>query len=469
MFWRRRSRAHSDEPLSLGGKDFLKPVAVNSGICILGAPGSGKTLVGLSALAKWLLALKSRPSFCICPAKASDKAQWMRWCHRAGRERDFVVFGPGQTFNWMEDAIRGPGGVEAAVPLLEAVQQIQTRNQPNSSDAFFHLQSLHRAVEVVRACWLGNGTVCPRDCQRFLDNAPATEEALHAEGFAADTIRRLAKVPGDDADQCLDYHAVSWLNTRLSEKTAASIDAGTSMLFRSFLTGIVGQMLGGPTSTFAPEQLERGMALYIDAPVLARGLPHRTAQAVMMMCVNRYALARDGGRQIVVVADEHAQTVLQGEDAMIAATGRSHNLGRIYIAQNLPQYASSLGGGDKGRQEAQALLGCMGTVLLFANGCRETNQHFSDVLGNEPQMLFGGSVDTGGEPFDFAGHMLGTWEPKAHCSFNQNLQPVLPPQTFLTLETPTANRLAAEAIVIVANRTFADGKSHKKVSFKQVF
>ncbi len=301
--FRARGRERLAESLPLGGKDSLHRKDVNAGVMVLGAPGSGKTTAALAQLVIWLARLGT--SLVVSPAKASDREQTRRWCRRAGREDDFFVFGPGQTFNWLEYALRGPGGVEAAVPLLEAVQQIQTRNQPNGSDPFFRIQSLQRAVEVVRACWLGNGTVCPRYCQRFLDTAPATEEALHAPGFAADTIRRLAEVPGDDADQCLDYHAVSWLNTRLSEKTAASIDAGTSMLFRPFLTGIVGQMLGGPTSTFRPEDLEGGMVLYIDAPVLTGGVPHRTAQAVMMMSVNRYALARRGGIQIVTIQDEH--------------------------------------------------------------------------------------------------------------------------------------------------------------------
>ncbi len=136
----------------------------------------------------------------------------------------------------------------------------------------------------------------------------------------------------------------------------------------------------------------------------------------------------------------------------------------------MTQYAANLGGGEKGMQEAKSLLGCMGTVILCANGCAETNRHFGpDTLGYEPQLLFGGGTETGGEPFDAAGYMLGTWQPKAHYSFSQQLQPVLPPQTFLTLRTGgEANDFTVDAVVIAANRTFADGRPFKLVSLKQV-
>ncbi len=463
-------RARSAPVITLGKRDAISMQDIYSSVLICGAPGSGKTKCGLGQLAKGLLTHRDQPSLVVAPAKGEDVQQWRHWHRQSGSRMRFFVFGEEtcQAFNWLEYACRGPGGVAAAVPMLSAMQQLVTRNQPMGGDAFFLPQGVMMLSEAVRACWLGNGKVCVRDVHQFLATAPSSDEELGKPGFAADTLRRLNDVPGPEAEHCLDYWAVEWVSTCRSEKTAAAILATAMQPIRHMLTGPVGACMSGPDTTFAPHDLEDGYLLVLNFPVLQGFEPFRLALAVWMMAVNRYALTRPGGRPMVTVADEYAQFAQKEEDARIAATGRSHRIGGIRIIQNLPQLATAFGGGDSGRQEAMALAACMGHTILFANGCVETARHYSELFGQEPQFLFGGSMDTGGEPFDPAGWLMGTWQPKTHVNYSQSLQPVLPMQTFLTLETPVPGRLSAEAIVIAANRTFADGKAWKRVSFDMV-
>ncbi|MBA4066201.1 MAG: hypothetical protein C0501_21300 [Isosphaera sp.] len=472
MFRRRRAPARDDTLFNWGGGDRLTLHDAFAGVLLLGAPGSGKTSAGLGQLMAGIYAHPQEPSAFICPAKGGDLEQHLRW-HKASRSRlPFFVFGEqtAQAFNWLGHAVAGRGGVGAAVPMLEAVQRLLTRGQALGGDAFFLPQGTMQLAEATRACWLGNKRVCVRDVHAFLASAPATDADLDDDTrFATQTLKRLAAVPGAEADRCLDYWTVEWPSTCRSEKTAAAIQATALQPVRQMLSGPVGETMGGPETTFAPEDLESGCVLYLDFPVLQGFEPYKLALATWTMAVNRYALSRpEGGRPIVVISDEYPQTALEGEDARIAATGRSARLAGVRIAQNLPQLAASLGGGDKGRQEAMALLGCMGHVVAFANACKETNEHFAGLAGHEMQTTYGGSSD-GNEPFDAVGYMLGTWTPRATASFSQQMLPVLKPQEFLGLRTGgPGNKFLCDAVVFAANRTFADGRSIKRVTLRQV-
>lgn len=472
MLWRRRKTSRPHPVMDLGDGDVLTIQDIYAGILIPGGPGSGKTSAGLGQMMMGLHTHPDEPSHVVCPAKGSDLEQHRTWHRKSGSKRPLVVFGEetGQAFNWLEYAVRGKGGVQAAVPMLEALQRLTTRNQPTGGDAFFMPQGTMTLAEAVRACWLGNRAVCVRDVHAFLASAPAGDADLDDDTrFSTQTLKRLASVRGREADDCLDFWSVEWIGTCRSEKTAASILATAMQPVRQMLQGPVGATMSGPETTIAPHDLEDGCTLFLDFPALQGNEAYKLALATWMMSVNRYALSRpEGGRPIVTIADEYPQTALEGEDARIAATGRSHKLGAVRIIQNLPQLASCLGGADKGRQEAMALIGCMGTVICFANACKETNEHFAALAGHELQTLYGGSSD-GTEPFDPIGYALGTWTPKVSASFSQQMLPLLKPQEFLGLRTGgPRNRFLCDAVVFAANRTFAGGRAFKRVTLNQV-
>lgn len=471
MRWRRRRPARPPPVLDLGDGDAISLEDTHAGVLVTGAPGSGKTSAVAGRLTCGLHAHPARPSVVICPAKGSDLAQHRRWHALAGSPLPFLVFGAetGHAFNWLEYAVKGPGGVNAAVPMLQALQGLLTRNQPAGGDAYFLPQGLMHLTEAVRACWLGNKRVCVRDAHKFLASAAARVEELHAPGFAADTLHRLKDVPGREADHCLDYWAESWLRTCASEKTAACIRSVAEQVVHPLMTGPVGDTLSGPDTTFSPGDLEAGAVLYLNYPVLHGFESYKLALAIWMMCLNRYALSRPGGRPLAAIQDEYPQTALEGEDARIAATGRSHGLSYVRVIQALPQLASCMGGGDRGRQEAMGILACHGHIIACANGCRETNEHFAGGQGMEMETVFSGSSDGGAEPFDPVRHALGLWQPRANVSFGPQLLPVLKPQEFLTLRTGGArNGYVCDALVFTANRTFANGRAFKRVSFQQV-
>jgi hypothetical protein len=420
-------------------------------------------------MALGLLNHPEQPSLMVCPAKVSDLEQWRRWHRLSGGTHRFVVFGPGEAFNFLAYNLTAEGGVEALLPMLENLADLLTRNKPQSQDGYFRPQGVQQALQAIRAVHLATGTVSIQDVWQFLISAPATDEELDdGERYAVQTLRKLGEVPGGEADYCLDYWNVERIQLGKSEKTLASIHSVALQLVRPFLTGPVGQCMSGNLSTVTPETLEQPTVLFLNFPVLSGHESARLALATWVMSVNRYIQRRGDGRAIVQISDEHPQTVIRGEDAKMAATGRSAKAGRILVAQNIPQYAAQLGGGQDGQQEALSLIACMATVVLHANPCKETNAHFSAVVGEEPVTVTGGGVDAG-EGYDLVGDLLGTWQPRVNINFHTQYRPAIPPQLFLQLKTGgKANAFTAEAIVLASNRQFRDGRSWCRVSIPQV-
>lgn len=467
--WPGKSARPADSILHLGGNDHLRLADAYSGIGIFGTTGSGKTSSTLAQIVLGLHRHPAKPSLLVCPAKKSDLALHQDLHRRAGSKHRFLVFGEGQTFNFVDYLITRAGGVEALLPVLEDLNGLLTRGRTQTQDGFFQPVGIRTGMEAMRATKLAHGVTCPHHARDFVASAASTDDELDDDSrYAVQTLRQLAKVKGDEADRCLNYWAEERIRMGKSEKTLASVDAVAMNLLNQFTGGPVGRCMGGPTSTVTPEMLEQPTVLFLDFPALTGGAPNRLLLAAFMMTVNRYALQRDGGLPIVLIADEFAQFVNPGEDANMAAVLRSHLFGRVLVGQNLPQLAAQLGAGPGGLQEAQSLVANLATVFLHANSCKETNEHFSAVVGEEPVTTTGGTADTG-EPFNLAGSLMGTWEPRVSVSFHTQYRRALLPQTFLQLKTGgPANGYEAEAVVLAANRKFGNGLSWKRVSIPQV-
>jgi TraM recognition site of TraD and TraG len=219
-------------------------------------------------------------------------------------------------------------------------------------------------------------------------------------------------------------------------------------------------------TTLTPEDAIAGRIVIVDLPVKEWSEVGRMAAVLwkysLQKAVERRTDNGDGkGRPLFIWADE-CQHFASRYDPMFQATARSSRAASVYLTQNYPSLASSLGSGSDGRALADSLIGNMGTKVFHANSDRETNQFAADLVGRRLQFLrsVGSSLSLGCQPG--AGSSLSRGRSE---SMDYEIQPM----EFSSLRKGgPENAYTSDALVFQNGRLWAStDRAWQKVAFRQ--
>ena len=432
------------------------------GTQIFGGTGSGKTTGSGKALAESFL--HAGMGGLILTAKPGEPQLWQNYAKTQGRERQLVIFSPSQPwrFNFLEYEFsrggEGAGITSNLVHLFTSVLEVAQAGQA-AHDGFWNRslrQLLRNAIDLLA---VATGGLNLPDIARIVRSAPYSPEQAdstdwRAASYCAQCIQAgidrqahdgtLDPSRSRDFEQAVEY----WLGEfpALAEKTRSIIVTMFTGMADGFLRGQLRDLFC-TTTNITPEACEKGALILLDLPVKEYGDEGRFAQ-VLFKTIWQKAIERrhiaSSPRPVFLWADE-AQNFVTSYDMQFQATARSSRAATVYLTQNLPSYYSALGGGEKGKTQADALLGNLQTKIFHANGDPATNNWASDLFAKTWQTHGGVSYQTGrpqqGQP---SGPSYNT-----HQSFDFAVEPM---RFHHLRKGGSANRFLVDGIVFQAGR-----------------
>ena len=445
------------------------------GVQIFGALGSGKTSGSGQAIAKSYL----RAGFggLVLTAKPDERELWERFAADTGRSGDLMIFRPGGAYQFnflryeMERPGEGAGDTENLVRLfryvLDVQQQKASRENPFWENALNRL--LRNAIELTAAA----ESVGLQEINEVIKSAPLDREQAESPEWREDSFcmflleeaKRKELAPAKRRDLAAAIHY--W------EKEFPSLDVKPRSIIVEMFTGLADQFLRGDTHdlfceklSIVPEMSETGKIIILDLPVKTYGESGRFAQ-ILFKYLWQKAIERrrvkESPRPVFLWADE-AQNFCASYDMQFQATARSAKACTVYLTQNLPNYYAAFGSGDKGKQEADALLGNLQTKIFHANGDPVTNNFAADTIGKSWQQHsstnFGQSEGKGQD---------GKKQDSSGGGTSESYDYIIPPTEFTTLRKGgNANGLIVDGVMFQSGRRFAaTRKSYLRVEFRQ--
>jgi hypothetical protein len=451
------------------------------GVQIFGGTGSGKTSGSGKAVAESFL--YAGMGGLILTAKPGEPQLWQHYAKAQGRERQLVIFSPSQPwrFNFLDYEFSRPGagaGITTnLVNLFTAVLEVSQSGQMEN-DGYWKraLQQLLRNAIDLQA--VAQGRLSLPDIAHIVRSAPVSPEQAdnpdwRASSFCAQCIQTgLTRVEYDptlepsrrrDFQQAAEY----WLGEfpALAEKTRSIIVNMFSGIADGFLRGQLHDLFC-TTTNITPDACEKGALILLDLPVKEYGDVGRFAQVLFKNIWQKAIERRDptsSPRPVFLWADE-AQNFITTYDMQFQATARSSRAATVYLTQNLPNYYASLGGGDKGKAQADALLGNLQTKIFHANGDPTTNNWASDLFAKAWQSHGGISYQTGRPP---QGQQAQGPSYNTHQSFDFAVEPM---RFHHLRKGGRENGYLVDGIIFQAGRQWAgnDGLNSIEVEFSQV-
>lgn len=371
------------------------------GVQIFGAVGSGKTSGSGASIA--MSYLEAGMGGLVLCAKTDERATWERYCERAGRSDDLVVFGIGRPhrFNFLEYESgrsqglggEGSGGLtENTVQLITTLREIQGRGNGSGggdADGAFWTEQLKSLLRnAVDLAVLAGVPLSLSVLDHVVRSAPKTTDEIADPGWQADSaclamLRAAEQRAVSHADRkTLRAVAAYWMDKYPSQpdRTQASIVTMFDGLLDGFLRGPLAELFD-TTTTVTPEDTFAGKVIVLDLPVKSVHEIGLMAQVLWKQQWQRAVEARDTEacpNPVFLWADE-AHNFVTAQDREFLATARSSRACTVLMTQNLPNYYAAIGGPDP-KSPTKALLGCLGTKIFHANGCDETNLWASEVI-----------------------------------------------------------------------------------------
>ena len=447
------------------------------GVQIFGALGSGKTSGSGQAIARAFLA--SGFGGLVLTAKPGERELWERYAEQTGRSDDIKIFKPGgeHQFNFLDYEMQRPGegagDTENLVRLFRYVLDVAQQQTSSRQDPFWENalnQLLRNSIEVTAAA---TGKARLRDIRDIIKTAPLYSEQLEnrewlkasfcMRSIKAGFERELASGKRRDLEAAADYWTAEFPN--LAEKTRSIIVSMFTGLADTFLRGQMHDLFCAKSNLF-PEHSELGNIIILDLPVKQYGESGRLAQVLFKYLWQKAIERRNvrtSPRPVFLWADE-AQNFCASYDMQFQATARSSKACTVYLTQNLPNYYATFGSGDKGRQEADALLGNLTTKIFHSNGDTVTNNWAADTIGKDWQRRTttntGQSQNQGQQPGQ---------QNTSGASSSEAYDYIVPPIEFTRLRKGgEPNGLIVDGYIFQSGRRWTQtGRSHLRVSFKQ--
>ncbi len=371
-----------------------------TGVCVFGATGSGKTSGPAKHLAYGYLAA-GFGGLVLC-AKKEERRQWEQWAAETGRLGDLVIIdGEGKwRFNFLEwEASRPEAGGGLTINIVSILDEIAgaIAHSAGSSDGgqgdnkFWDDALHHMNTNLVDLPVFAGLRVSLPLMRSIINSAPQNLEQLDdskwQETSACAAILREAdsatlKASADiraDFEECRNY----WLQEYpvLSEKTRSIINLSFSMLVRPLITRPLRTLFSTDTN-ITPEDTFEGKIIIVDLPVQEYRLAGRIANLAWKYCFQVAVLRRTPPagrtsflRPVFLWADE-AQNFVTNFDAEYQAVARSAAGCTVFLTQNRESYRRVLGNTDA----VDSLLGNL-QAKFFCQNSGETNEWAAKLLG----------------------------------------------------------------------------------------
>lgn len=472
---RRRVVSPLDQPLlEWSDHDILSGRGLLRNLAIFGSSGSGKTSSSGKHLARAILRQGRGNGGLILCATPSDARMWRRLFADAGRRNDLIEFSPSQSqrFNFLDYEMRHGGQTRNITKLIttigETLRSSDSKGGENG-DIWEREQErmLYSGVQVVK---VATGKVSAPDLQQFIAGAANTPEEISSEqwqaGFHQQCIRAAYLAPKSpvDAHDCqlaFDY----WLSEipRMASKTRSSILVGVNGILHVFNTGIVRELVSGPT-TISPDDMLDGKWIMVNMSPAEWGDPGSFTNVGWKYLTQKMVLRRDAGEgdPINVIWCDEAQQFVNSFDSQYLAQCRGHQGCMIFLTQSLSGLYATLKG-QTGRHQADALMANFGHVIVHA--CDPiTAEWASSKLGKTLQTFIGGSMAPQTDLWD---ELMGRSQYTGN--FSEHFESVLQPQVFMNgLRTGgRANGLLCDAILIRNGQPFSNGQNWLQITFTQ--
>jgi hypothetical protein len=371
-----------------------------TGVCVFGATGSGKTSGPAKHLALGYLA-HDFGGLVLC-SKKEERAMWEAWAAETGRSDDLIVVDARSRwrFNFLNwEATRAGEGGGLTINIVALLDEIagaiisgaNGKTEGEQGDGKFFRDALHHMnTNLVDLPRLAGYEVTLPLMREIVNTAPMTPMEAKSDAWrrssacAAIIAAADAATTNSDADaradfeECRTYWEVKFPN--LNDRTRSIIVLYFSMLVRPFVTRPLRRLFADDT-TITPEAAFQGKVILIDLPVQEFRLAGRVANLAWKYCfqvavMRRSAPARGHLRPVFLWADE-AQNFVTEFDAEYQAVARSAGGCTVYLTQNRESFRRVLGNDDT----VDSLLGNLQCKVLCQNSSVDTNEWAAELLG----------------------------------------------------------------------------------------
>lgn len=370
--------------LHLSPRDPWTITEACEGTQIFGAPGSGKTSGSGRTLARAFL----RAGFggLVLTDKPSERALWEGYAAETGRRDSLIVVRPSSRwrFNFLDDEFmregEGAGHAANAVATFMNVLEAYDGRPGRDGDRFWHdnvRRLLRHAIELLVA----GRTPVTLDCiMSLVQGAPESRREAADPAWQAGSACWQQLVAAGMPERSRAF----WLQefAQLPPKTRASIV--------STFTGMADPFIDGPlhelfctTTTFTPDLSRKGAVIVLDLPTSEWGEVGRSAQILFKYLWQRAIMRRSGvahGERPVFLWVDEAQTFLTRHDMTFQQKARESVACSVFLTQNIANYYATLEA-QRGRAQADALLGNFATKIFHANGDHATNEFAANAFG----------------------------------------------------------------------------------------
>jgi len=381
-----------------GGGEAFRLADAQTGVCVLGATGSGKSTGVAKHLAYGFLAADFG-GLVLC-AKKEERHQWQKWAVETGRQDDLIIVDAAAKwrFNFMDaEASRpgeGGGFTINIVALLDEIARAVSGGGSKSAggDHKFWEDALHNLnTNLVDLPVLAGLRVSLPLLRSIVSSAPLTLAQVNDPAWKetsvcarilqeADTATKTADPEiRADFEECNTYWTQDF--PALSDRTRSSILLGFTVMIRPLVTRPLRKLFSSDTNV-KPEDTFDGKIIIVDLPVQDFRLVGRVANLAWKYCFQTAVLRRMQPqdrksflRPVFLWADE-AQNFITEFDAEYQAVARSAGGCTVYLTQNRESFRRVLGNADA----VDSLLGNL-QAKFYCQNSGETNEWAAKLLG----------------------------------------------------------------------------------------
>lgn len=464
-----------------GNGQAFRLADAQTGVCVFGATGSGKTSGPAKHLAYGYLAADFG-GLILC-AKKEERHQWEKWAADCGRSEDLVIVNASgeHRFNFLEwEASRpeeGGGLTINIVALLDeiagAIANAAGKADGGTGDNKFWEDALHHMnVNLVDLPVFAGLRVSLPLLRSIVNSAPQSlaqvadpkwQEASACAAILREADKATAKADANiraDFEECRNY----WLQEFpvLSEKPRSIISLSFSMLVRPLITRPLRRLFSEDTN-IRPEDTFKGKIIIVDLPVQEFRLAGRVANLVWKYCfqiavLRRMQPANGFLRPVFLWADE-AQNFITKFDAEYQAVARSAGGCTVFLTQNRESYRRVLGNDDA----VDSLLGNL-QAKFFCQNSGDTNEWAAKLLGERWVQV--NSTNVGQSRNDGTQIAAPDANHSAGVTRSEQRRYFVEPSRFTTLKRGGAlNNYQVQAIVYNGGTLFPNGGSKELLPY----
>lgn len=460
-----------DEDNAFTVRDLL-----SGGCCILGMTGSGKTSSSGKALARAIVNLPESGGLIISAKPGEDRAMWEGIFTRAGRRDDLLIFAPGEPlrFNFLAYEMSQSGSQTRNITrtLMTISECLNSSDSNGREDADFwnreQARLLYNAIEMIR---LAMGPFTAPDLQKFIATAAMSPQDFASDAWQDSFHNHVLRAAYESPKTPLEQHDYELARTyfldewpEMASRTRSSILTGVMGILHVFNTGLVRELVSTETNV-TPDDLFHGKWLLVDMAPSEWGDTGLFVAAGWRYLVQRAVLRRVAkpDANIVTIWSDEAHQFVTSFDAHFITQCRSHRGCMVFLSQSLSNFYAALSG-EKGRHQADGLLGGFSHKVIHALSDIETANWASSLVGKSLQTFTGGTATP---PESSFGELMG--QSRYSGNYSNQFESTLQANQFMhCLRTGgPANDLTCDCYVLRSGLPFADGQNVLLTSFSQ--